>query len=503
MFLLLLLIVVAIALVWLGLRALRVQYVIPAAARQLSAKGNTAAAIHLLERGLKLWTPLGERGRFDLRFYYAYLLMETRRYADAEAQCRALVSGPHVASLRTKARLRLADCLDGQDRTTEAQQERATVEADTQSASNADLVLERAALLSKQHQYAQATELYQQVLARAGHFSDTVRAEIEVKLALSAWHAGRYPVALEAAETALGRNALSSTMARIAHNMAGLSLTNLNRWEEALPHKEAALALAREDGNPDRVAEALSGLGNVKLQLGELNEAMALASEALPLSLAGRRTSCLLQAEVLQAWGRYDDALAALESAGRAPGLAIPQLAARTQATLALGRARIFVLKGDGKTALEWLEKTTEAFAGDAKLEAWAQAERLCALALLGAREGYNEALTELEARLAALPDDTTTQKSGHSARAVAAQTRGEFRRAREHWERYLALTPCPLDLRRVWYSIGVAEAALENPTEARAAWQEASAPGIESFWTGLAKKRLTELEQSALKNPA
>ncbi|WP_309708884.1 tetratricopeptide repeat protein [Armatimonas sp.] len=500
---LLIVIVVAIGLMWIMLRAFRVQYVIPAAARQLSARGNAPAAIHLCERGLRLWTPLGERGRFDLRFYYAFLLMETKRFMEAEAQCQALKVGPHSRSLRAKASLRLADCLDGQNRTAEAQQERAAVQAVTSNSDNPDLLLERAALLSRQSKHAEATEILQRVLSQAGHSSDATRAEIEVKLALSAWHAGQYPLTLEAAETALRRNALNSTLTRVAHNMAGLALTNLNRWEEAILHKETSLALARQEGNPDKIAETLSQLGNVKLQLGQLNEAMVLANEALPLSLSGRRMSSLLQAEILQAWGRYDDALVALDSAGRAPGLAIPHLAARTQATLALGRARIFVLKGEVQTALEWLGKTTEAFAGDAKLETWAQAERLCALALVGDHEGYDEALATLNIQLDALTEDTTTQKTGHCACGVAAQTLGEFTVAREHWERYLALTPCPLDLRRVWYGIGVAEAALENPTEARTAWQKASAPGIESFWTGLAQKRLTELEQSALKNPA
>ena len=275
---LLLFIVVAVALLWVVLRGFRVQYVIPAAARQLSAKGNMPAAIHLCERGLRLWTPWGERGKFDLRFYYAYLLMEAKRYPDAEAQCRALVAEPHAASLRAKAALRLADCLEGQGRTAEAQQEQDTVAATTENSNNPDLLLERAALLSKQNQHAQATEIYQQVLGKAGHFPDTLRAEIEVKLALSAWHAGRYPVALEAAETALRRSALGSVLTRVAHSMASLSLTGLSRWNEAIPHQEASLALAREDGNPDKIAEALSQLGNVKLQLGQLHEAMALAN---------------------------------------------------------------------------------------------------------------------------------------------------------------------------------------------------------------------------------
>ena len=363
--------------------------------------------------------------------------------------------------------------------------------------------MQRAQLLADQNQHAEATQIYQNVLQSKAFVLGTQCAITNVRLALSAWNAGLYPTALEAAEKALAPKVLDSPLQQTAHNMAALALANLNRHQEAIVHVEQSLVLARKSGSEKAIAATLTQLGSLKMQVGQLNEAMQFANEAIPLSHKAQFNSRTLQAEILMAWGRYDDALAAFQAASRAPAFGIPQLAARTQATFALGIARIYNEKRDGATALDWLEKTREGFAGDAKLETWAQATRLWAISLLGDRPDFERNLALFESQLAVLPEDTTTQRVGLHAQAEAAHVWQNFPAMLDLWERYLALKPAPINERRALYAIGEAQWMLDNPTRAHTAWEQAAATGIECFWSGLAKKRLAEFEQRALKPPA
>lgn len=475
---------VGIFLLW---RVFRVSTLLPTLARNLEAQGKQPAAIQLCEKGLLGGVPGGERTRFDLRFFLAFLYLRAHRYEDAEAQCRVLVNAKLPAPLEAKAKRRLSDALEGQGRTEEARAVLANLQEAIRNDSAPDALAERARLLTKQNQYAEALALFDQCLA-AIPANNPTRPSIEVERGLAAWNAGRYEEALQSCEGALRQGGLSPSLTRVAHNIAAISLANLSRLNEAITHKEKVLALDQESGNADKHAESLAQLANLRLQLGQLNEAMRLVQEAIPLSLSGRRQACLVEAEILSAWGRYDEALASCQRAAKAPGVGIPQLEARSKATLCLGQARLHNAKGEGKTALELLEQTT-AFAGDAKLTAWVEAERVLALAHTGPTDTYEAARDTL-----ALPEnDPTTQRTVHSRLAEAAVVQNDFARALHHWEAYRALFPPPCDLPKVWYGIGEAQHALGHPDAAKAAWENAVAPGIETVWASAAKKRLVD----------
>jgi len=71
-----------------------------------------------------------------------------------------------------------------------------------------------------------------------------------------------------------------TTSPRYAHAyvIKGRALSVQNRWEEAIPEYEMALALNRNS------AAALQGLGQCKLLAGPIDEAISLAEEAIRLS---------------------------------------------------------------------------------------------------------------------------------------------------------------------------------------------------------------------------
>jgi len=468
-------------------RVFRVGTLLPTLARGLEARGKHPAAIQLCEKGLLGWVPGGERTRFDLRFFLAFLYLHAHRYEDAEAQCRVLVNAKLPAPLKAKAKRRLSDALEGQGRHDLAKVLRSHLQESLDHNTTPDALAERARLLTKQNQYAEALALFDKCLAAIPTTNPT-RPSIEVERGLAAWNAGRYEEALQSCEGALRQGGLSPSLTRVAHNIAAISLSSLSRLDEAITHKEKVLALDHESGNADKRAESLAQLASLRLQLGQLNEAMRLVQEAIPLSLSGRRQACLVEAEVLTAWGRYDEALDACQRAAKAPGHGLPQQEARSQATLCLAQARLYNSKGEGQTARALLEKTT-AFAGDAKLTAWVEAERVLALAHTGPTDTYDAARDAL-----AIPEgDPTTQRTVLSRLAEAAVAQKDFPRALQHLEAYRALFPPPVDLPKVWYFIGEAQQALGNPAAARAAWENALALGIETVWASAAKKRLVD----------
>ena len=83
---------------------------------------------------------------------------------------------------------------------------------------------------------------------------------------------------LATAEGLVGQALTTSPRYAHAHVIKGRALSVQNRWEEAIPEYEMALALNRNS------AAALQGLGQCKLIAGPIDEAISLAEEAIRLS---------------------------------------------------------------------------------------------------------------------------------------------------------------------------------------------------------------------------
>jgi TolB-like protein/Tfp pilus assembly protein PilF len=127
--------------------------------------------------------------------------------------------------------------------------------------------------------YAEAIGLYERALALD---PQSVDAQIRLAGAL----AGRVldlmsdsaAVDLTRAEDLAGQALAPSPRSAYAHYVKGRVLRAQNRWEEALPECEIALAL-----NPNLVG-ALSGLGWCKLYAGSVDEVIQLVEQAIRLS---------------------------------------------------------------------------------------------------------------------------------------------------------------------------------------------------------------------------
>jgi TolB-like protein/class 3 adenylate cyclase/Flp pilus assembly protein TadD len=127
--------------------------------------------------------------------------------------------------------------------------------------------------------YAEAIHLYEHALAL-----DPQSVDAQIRLAGSL--AGRVldlmsdsaAVDLTRAEGLVAEALAASPRSAYAHYVKGRMLRAQNRWEEALPECETALAL-----NPNLVG-ALSGLGWCKLYTGSLNEVIPLVEQAIRLS---------------------------------------------------------------------------------------------------------------------------------------------------------------------------------------------------------------------------
>ena len=139
----------------------------------------------------------------------------------------------------------------------------------------------RAALLKLESRdtYAEAISFFERALAL-----DPQSVEAQISLAGSL--AGRVltglttstTVDLARADELIGRALAASPRYALAHHVKGQVLRAQNRWEEAIPEYETALA-----SNPNFVA-GLNGLGWCKLWAGSLDEVIPLVEQALSRS---------------------------------------------------------------------------------------------------------------------------------------------------------------------------------------------------------------------------
>jgi TolB-like protein/Flp pilus assembly protein TadD len=145
-----------------------------------------------------------------------------------------------------------------------------------------DYILRGRALGFKQHSqesFAERIRLFERALALDPQ-------SVEAQTRLAAVLVGRVtagttdsPAAdIARAEELIGQALAASPRYAHAHNIKGRVLSAQNRWEEAIPEYETALALNRNS------AAALQGLGQCKLLAGPIEEVIPLEEQAIRLS---------------------------------------------------------------------------------------------------------------------------------------------------------------------------------------------------------------------------
>lgn len=76
----------------------------------------------------------------------------------------------------------------------------------------------------------------------------------------------------------------------------------------------------------------------------------------------------------------------------------------------------------------------------------------------------------------------------------MAAVARGDYQAGIDCWTRYLALSPDPVSQPKAYYQRGECRRALGQLAEAREDYQAADAMTLETYYSGLTRRRLADL---------
>ncbi|WP_339347442.1 ATP-binding protein [uncultured Sphingomonas sp.] len=137
----------------------------------------------------------------------------------------------------------------------------------------------------------------------------------------------------------------------------GVSLTSLHRYIDAIQDFDRALSMAEATGNDTVVAQALSNIADVRLRLGQVDEASRAVQRALVVAdnahlTAVRQQLLLLAAAVAQRKGDLAGAAALVERGFHGADLSKTTLADRGMHDIAY---RVYVARGEPSQALAHL----------------------------------------------------------------------------------------------------------------------------------------------------
>ncbi len=491
---------------WMGLTvALLVSDVLvfilmPRWARRLAAQGQTARAVRVLARVVRLPSVAGDGVKLDARYTLGLYLSNERRFGEAVAQWQTLLaqdlppSGAGVHGLEADVRRRLADCLEALGQTGEAEQERERARGSLAGSMPTPLSwLSQGKLLKDQRKYAEAYAAFEQGLALVKPNAKPQQVEFMAQLMLTAFDSGRPDLTVQWAERAIA-NGANGVTGFACWRMAGVGYSDQGNLESAerCYHHARELALSAHDVKQEEQARVT--LAGVQQKRGKLTEAMQECRALIEAGPTSDRTAYIIHAECLRDLGRFDEALDVMHQGRNAPGYAVPAQERRMQAVYSLGMAWIASTAERPGEALAFLREAAGELGREEKLALWVSATGARIHAQMEQRED-SEALAQ--AVLRALPkyaSDRATLKLAYSSLARAAYSLGDWARSQELWTLYFAQEPYPNGLPVGWYYQGECALALGDEAGARAKFQEAQTVNLEFYHARLARRRLDEI---------
>jgi tetratricopeptide (TPR) repeat protein len=348
-------------------------------------------------------------------------------------------------------------------------------------------------LLERQNRYEEAYQEHLKALELTPASNKTARIECLVHLALAAFNAGRPVDCLRCAEEAIALGATGRHL-RTAHRMAGLGCGNLGRLEESERHHQRAYEAAAADKSNAHMAECLGSLAECLRKRGKLVEANDTCLRAAATDPKGERMANAVQAQIFHDWGRFDDALAAMARNADGRKLVIPQMERRVAAVRALDSARIETEAGRANDAWPRIQEALAELSTDTKLSVKCDAAASWVLAGRGLADESRRVAEMLQTRLAAFEADPSTQRGVLYDLGMAATARGDYQAGIDCWTRYLALSPDPVNQPNAYYQRGECHRNLGQLAEARNDYQSADAMRLDTYYSGLARRRLTDL---------
>jgi tetratricopeptide (TPR) repeat protein len=420
------------------------------------------------------------------------------RYEQAAGQGYAIVRhrglpGAFVAEVRS----RLADALEALGQDDAAEEQRRLGEGDLETGEreegrDAAWYITRARQCEATRDYEGACRVLEEGLEADKGMTPEGRAMMTLDLAVKLFMAGRLEESAHRAEVAAS---LFTDPKRqlLAHRQAGSSLGDLGRLDEAEAHKRRVVELAERIGDSKQLADILGDLAELKRKRGDLAGAVAALDQAAAAVRPTRHLE-LIRYETLRSWGRFDEALAAVDRASRLDPFPNARAESFTQGIFAFARASVLAEQGKLDEARAALAQARKGVAGDAKVTLWCDASGARIDALQGRRDAALRAIDDADAALAGFTQDRNTRSGvfGNLGRATLAL--GDFDRALGYWDEYLAAPPQPVDFPVGHYHLAEAYRGLGDNARARAEYRKAIDSGLFTHYVALAQSRLRTL---------
>ena len=454
--------------------------------------------IAALEAGLARSNPFDLGRKSQARYGLMQLYTIRKRYDEAVNLGRLILRTTGVRrDLENEVRVELAACLDTLGRAEEAGAERMAVDDNLEDVPDSFVGwCARGNVLEKLRRYEEAVQAFEQALDRNSAENTAGRNEVLFRLALASFNAGWSEKTMMWAERVIEEGVSELWLYR-AHLLAGSASSNLGRLDLAHHHRERAYAMALKAGNVQNISDCLASLADFHHLRGELDKAEAMCLDAESLCPGSARLAILFHAIILRAQGRLDEAVARLERASRLGVLMSSFHERRMQAVLNMNMATGRALLGRLDQAWDNLSTATGELGADPRLALVCDAAWACLFAFRGDRES---ALIRTELVLRELdehPRDNSMRLDCLEQLGRAMILTGEFKRAKECWERFLATTHPPLAEPTGRYHLGVCQWHLGDLDAARESFRGAAAQGINSYHARLAEEKVRELSKA------
>lgn len=435
---------------------------------------------------------------------------QDKRYEEAARSFRLLLSRRPPAGMEADARRRLADTLDVLGRPDEAAAEREKAgNAAMKAAKDPTALAAQGDLLTHQGRHNEACPFFERAIAQTPNLPGGGRAHFMAKLALAHQQAGRSGEALHWARTSLASGP-TKDIRRLMESIAGVASADQGDLEGAEGHYRRALELAQASGKPEEIARAMTILAGLQYKRGQFAEAITASRQARQVFADPAKISYAIEAECLRDTGRFDEARAVMEQRRQAPGFDQPWTERKTQALGALGSAWIELYSEQYAAALPYLEAAREglksastppagvwpppvAAGAEDKIMLWCDATQAAVLAGVGRGAEARALMESVERRLPEFSGDRATLLGTYGSLGRAAFLLGDYVLSRKFWQDYLGCQPNPASQPTAHYWLGEIMLRVGERAAAREEFQQAVAPGFDSYSVQKARARLEE----------
>ena len=172
-------------------------------------------------------------------------------------------------------------------------------------------------LFDTQRRFAEAADAYERALDACPANSGDARDELLIRLGLATFNAGRPEETIKWSELAIAEE-VGPKRLYSAHRLAAIATINLARLDDSLYHRRRAYELALDGGDAREIADSLALVGELYELRGDFDEADSYCRQAQRICADNAHTASLIQAVIMRARGRTDEAVERMEQAIRA-----------------------------------------------------------------------------------------------------------------------------------------------------------------------------------------